>query len=401
MNITRHNYEEFFLLYVDNELSIVQRKAVEAFVEENPDLRTELVMLQQSILPANEPVVFMNKELLLRTTSAPNPVNETNCEEYFVLYADDELTNEQKDQVEQFVYRNPQHQASFELFQQVRLMPDTSIVFADKYALYRSEEEDKAPVVRMRWWKIAAAAVVLLFVGATTWYTLTKDGGKVQPGGEKNVAKNTEAPQVKQPTPAIKEQTQQNIAATTDKVIAPDQTTAPTPDLATNKEDKKNIDQPARVVPVPVKDNKTTGFATVNKKERKNIEAPRNIPEVINVPQEEEKKMAVRTDLDKEKTNKPLTASTVGETNKLITTPTGLTAHEIEKNINASMATLNPVSKPDYQDEPYYPTEPDNKKNRMRGFFRKVSRVFDKATNADTDHEKSSIRIASFEFALK
>lgn len=399
MNITRHNYEEFFLLYVDNELSIAQRKAVEAFVEENPDLRTELVMLQQSILPVDEPVMFMNKESLLRTSSAPNPVNEINCEEYFVLYADDELTNEQKDQVEQFVYRNPQFQAGFELLQQVRLMPDTSIVFADKYALYRSEEEDRVPVVRMRWWKIAAAAAILLLIGGTTWYTLTK-GDKVQPGGEKGLAINTDTPQVKQPATANKEQTQQGIAATApDKVTAPEQPTAPDIALTTDKKDKKK-DQPALVVPSPVKDNKAEGLAAVNNKEKKNIETPRNIPEGINVPQEE--KSVAMNDLDKEKTNKPLTATTVGEINKNNTTPTVSTAREIEININESMAMRNPTIKPQPGEiDELYPTEPDNKKNKMRGFFRKVSRVFDKATNADTDHEKSSIRIASFEFALK
>jgi hypothetical protein len=40
MNINRHNYEEFFILYMDNELGSEDRRLVEEFVQKHPEGRT-------------------------------------------------------------------------------------------------------------------------------------------------------------------------------------------------------------------------------------------------------------------------------------------------------------------------------------------------------------------------
>ena len=80
--INRNNYEEYFLLYTDDELNAAEKRAVEDFIEQHPDLKIELEMLQQSVLPS-EPVIFYDKEVLLKTSSSI--INEANYEEYFVL----------------------------------------------------------------------------------------------------------------------------------------------------------------------------------------------------------------------------------------------------------------------------------------------------------------------------
>src|SRR4051812_10014625 len=122
MNIDRHNYEELFLLYIDNELNIAERKQVDLFVKENPDLEEELLMLKQSKLIPDESIIFNAKDLLMKEENSSG-VNLNNYEEWFVLYLDDELTPPQKKSVEQFIATNPALEKEFSLFTQTKLDP--------------------------------------------------------------------------------------------------------------------------------------------------------------------------------------------------------------------------------------------------------------------------------------
>jgi len=48
MKIDRHNYEEFFILYWDEELTASQKQAVENYVKENADLQEEFKLLGET-----------------------------------------------------------------------------------------------------------------------------------------------------------------------------------------------------------------------------------------------------------------------------------------------------------------------------------------------------------------
>jgi hypothetical protein len=66
MHINRQSYEEFFLLYTDGELDLDEKRAVEDFIKENPDLEQELILMQQTVAVPDESIVFEDKELLYR-----------------------------------------------------------------------------------------------------------------------------------------------------------------------------------------------------------------------------------------------------------------------------------------------------------------------------------------------
>ena len=156
MNINRLNYENYFLLYVDGELSATEMQAVDRFAAENEDLVDELNMLLQTKLP-EEPYHFENKSSLLRTTS--EHINSINCEEKFLFFIDDELTEQEKEETLYFVSTHPEYQELFETLQQAKL-PIEHISFSDKESLFRKEESTK-PVILLQWWKLAVAAAII------------------------------------------------------------------------------------------------------------------------------------------------------------------------------------------------------------------------------------------------
>lgn len=153
MNINRNNYEEFFLLYVDGELTSLEKDAVDAFIQQHPDLKTELDALKQAVLPI-EQISFNAKENLFKNESTA--ISSANFEEKFLLYVDDELTIDEKEEVEKFVLQNPQYQQAFVVLQQTKLVAE-GIACPDKDSLYKKEERR---VVYVNWRRLSIAAVL-------------------------------------------------------------------------------------------------------------------------------------------------------------------------------------------------------------------------------------------------
>ena len=197
MNIDRHNYEEYFLLYIDNELSVDQKKQVELFVQENPDLEEELVMLKQSRLIPDDSIVFDKKHLLMKEENASHSsnhsfINLNNYEQWLIMYVDDELSAEEKLAVERFALAHEHVQQELELFQQTKLQAE-EIVFPDKEILYRREKSVR--VISIQWWKVAVAAVLIISAGITVYSVLiNKNNAGTNNGITKTQFKRTGSP---------------------------------------------------------------------------------------------------------------------------------------------------------------------------------------------------------------
>lgn len=206
--INIHNYGEFFLLYVDGELSAEDRAAVERFIQETPHLAAELQMLEQSVLQP-EQVLFTDKELLYR--NGDDGIHADNYETRFLLYVDNELDAPAREEVETFVLQHPALQEPFLQLKQAKLEPET-IVFPDKASLYRKEEKERR-VFYIGWQRVAvAAAFIGLVVLAGRMFSgngeETSGGAVVASAGQPQpqTVQQPSATTAQQPATTVKEQ---------------------------------------------------------------------------------------------------------------------------------------------------------------------------------------------------
>lgn len=161
MTINRHNYEEYFLLYVDHELTAAERVLVETFIEENPDLKVELEILQQTTLQIDAKLDDAFKSKLLKEESV--------TEEQLILLLDGELRKEDAMKVQEAIVADSQLQNDWAWLQRSKLSADTSVVFPDKSLLYKEAQPARVFYMSAAVRRWSAAAALLLMLGTGYW----------------------------------------------------------------------------------------------------------------------------------------------------------------------------------------------------------------------------------------
>ena len=370
MNINRHNYEEYFILYMDNELSSDERRMVEAFVQNHPDLKEELDILLQYKLVPDATIVFAGKEELMKV-KGESSVTLSNYDEWLVLYMDNELTADQRKTVEQFIVANPSVKKEVELLLQTQLQPET-IVFANNEVLYRKEEKEKVrPIL---WWR-AAAAILILALGITSIIIFNKKGSADKdeiaktPGTEQKITKeNAVATNENSSNEKVKEGNKQVtmpvIANSAENAVAV--TLRPADNTATVK--KNNV------IPVKANENITT---QINKDE----EIMANNKPTNNLPLPSQNRTIITNDIPTKAIAKNDIQDKIDNSNTSLTN-TSVTTNNPQSSDIRTASLINNTDDADFN-------QPNGKKSKLRGFFRKVTRTFEKRTNIDpTEDDK-------------
>jgi len=112
MIVNVQNYETYFLLYIDNELSATEKAAVELFIQQNPSYQQELTLLQNAKLgfsentseeSAEEKIIFEDKLSLYQISES-----DTAC----LLYLEHEMLASEVAQFEEKLAKDPHLQIS-------------------------------------------------------------------------------------------------------------------------------------------------------------------------------------------------------------------------------------------------------------------------------------------------
>ena len=392
MSINRFNYQKFFLLYADNELKADEREAVEHFVQQNLDLEEELTMLRNSILIPDMEVVFDNKELLLQFESTGSFIHPGNFEELAVAYADDELTDTEKKDLETFININPDFRQEFELIKNLRLNADDSIIFPDKKSLYRYEKQRK-PVVMM-WWQMSAAAIILITAGLLL-LNRKNDVISVPPvlaEIKDSISKVTS--QNKSGGKKVNTNTNYNIKQTSIEAAV--------------KLDKNIVKADSKVEKQALQSGRGNKIRTNSNREK----------DIVKAQNDKELKNNSAVVVDNDNSQEPLKSSHAGikpqtQPDKTTQTMASLDA-SIDRNHNRvpdqTMLVVNAVSNNNYSKVIAVADTDDDEdnglvsgipvKNPLRGILRKASRFIDKTTTSRTS-KKSGLHIGNIEIAFQ
>lgn len=368
MKIDRHNYEEFFILYWDGELTASQKQAVENFIKENADLQEEFKILGKTRFTPDKNVQLEEKEFLLNTSL----INITNYEEQLLNYIDDELSVDERKEIERSTARYPSIQKELVLLQRTKLQPEAEVVFPDKVTLYRREGTNtyRHRVIRMTWFRVAVAAAIILIAGfATLRLVNTNKSRNIPPVAKVNESKDhgsknkTQLP-LTQPNDQPEKDKEQTLVKIDDKS---------TQQKNINPANKKSVKQNKASSPVIVyKPENSNNLPKERKNNDKAVVGPIETTDVVAVVSKENNGAQK---IESDKTNTSFS--------------------------NSSVTKSSPISFAKIDDSDNDDDFGKKEKAGLKELLRKTTRVFERRTKIQATTEDNKLLVGAFSLSLK
>jgi hypothetical protein len=345
MTINRNNYETYFLLYVDDELSVQEKGVVEAFVLENADLAAELDMFKGAKLSPETEIMF-DKSFLYKQEG--NTINLDNYREFFLLEIDKELPEKDKEELKRFLKGRPALEEELALLRKA-VLPVEKVVFSDKSTLYRTEKRERR-VVPFNWMRIGVAAAVIAVAVALVWIMVPSSSSVKQQ-------------QVVLVNKSFIHSPKKNIAAVKPVIINPEKNIVT---ATTITEDNKMRQQKA----VAVKDTQTKGAKGIN--DEKDSTAEKDSEQ--NTGSVETQAAAVNNNAGE--TPARVQPNLPETTQKGISNVQNVYAGNTSNNITAQPAVYRELNTADEENKSLYLGSMEINKNKVRGLLKKAGRLF-------------------------
>ncbi len=154
--INRHNYEAFFLDFLDGNLSDDKKKELTRFLQQNPSLKEELERFEEVTLEPSD-ITYENKQELIKKTQAQH-FEITEFEYLCVAENESDINEEEKLQLA-FELTKPENKTEYSIFKKLKLQADEHLIFSDKKNLQKKIISINYGIIT----SVAAAAVILLF----------------------------------------------------------------------------------------------------------------------------------------------------------------------------------------------------------------------------------------------
>lgn len=136
MQINRENYEAYLLDYMEGTLSPETEKDLVKFMADNPDLYYAIDLHDITVLP--EKINFPYKESI-KKGGLNREINRDNFEQFCIARAEGDLPSSAEKKLHLFLEKNPDCAGVANLYGNLILKADKTLIFPDKHLLKKKE----------------------------------------------------------------------------------------------------------------------------------------------------------------------------------------------------------------------------------------------------------------------
>jgi hypothetical protein len=171
--INIHNYEEFFLDFVEGSMSEAEIKDLNYFLSKNPNLKIELKNFKNIILQPKQ-IEFKAKTELIKQTNNKF-FNITNFEYLAIAELENDISENEKIELNKIVNSQTNLKKDLKIYKSIKLLQNKEVIYPFKNNLLR-----KTVAFYIKISSSVAAAVLIMFFLTNQFIFLKTESGTVQ-----------------------------------------------------------------------------------------------------------------------------------------------------------------------------------------------------------------------------